>query len=311
MDEFIANTDGIDRVLELLFGKCDEKSFEQICNILDEVYLDSEGNPAANFRHQYSAISGKLNELRNTEADFVKTYGLDIISSNVEELYEYARNNKKPYLKNLFKLKDHIGLEIGRIEYTNEIRDKIMSQSERIKELKGQYSESERLLKKNKEISDCVVKQADEIAELLTKSQESLDESKKMTNNVAKLVKKEKQKLENIQKDYIAILGILSAILITFTSGSIFSSSVLANLHQSSIYRILFICLILGLVLVNAVALLMQYVKWIIQIEKGKMEFPPILIIFNILVINLMVLVVIAWFFDIRRFADYIQSWVY
>lgn len=132
-----------------------------------------------------------------------------------------------------------------------------------------------------------------------------------MTNNVAKLVKKEEQKLENIQKDYIAILGILSAILITFTSGSIFSSSVLANLHQSSIYRILFICLILGLVLVNAVALLMQYVKWIIQIKKGKMEFPPILIIFNILVINLMVLVVIAWFFDIRRFADYIQSWVY
>lgn len=156
-----------------------------------------------------------------------------------------------------------------------------------------------------------MVKQAGEIDELLSESKKSLEKSQEMTQNVTKLVEKEKQKLDNIQKDYIAILGILSAILITFTSGSIFSSSVLANIHQSSIYRLLFICLLLGLVLVNAVALLMQYVKWIIQIEKEKIGFSPVLKIFNILVISLMALVVIAWFFDIRRFADHIQSLLY
>lgn len=308
MGEFITSTDKIDKVLELLFQRCDDAIYGDICRILDGVYLDAEGKPVEDFRNQYSAVSGKLNELRDNKEKFVRMYGLDMVSSNMEGLYVFAREHQKPYLKNLFKLKDHVGLELGRIAYTDEIRDKILDNNEYNKKLEEQYNMG---LKKQSELYAQVENQAQEITKKVEEAKKELEESKKQREEVDALAQSEKEKIENTQKDYIAILGILAAVLVTFTSGSIFSSSVLANIHKSSIYRLSFICVLLGFILVNLVVLLMQFVKWIVQVEKTGFEVPKILKMIDIVLVCLAIIIIAAWFFDIKQASEVARRWLY
>ncbi len=60
------------------------------------------------------------------------------------------------------------------------------------------------------------------------------------------------QSIRSSQKDYITILGIFAAVVMVFFSGVGFSSSVLANIHQASIYRIWIGITLLGAVLFNS-----------------------------------------------------------
>ncbi len=64
-----------------------------------------------------------------------------------------------------------------------------------------------------------------------------------------------------MQKEYITILGIFASIVLAFTGGIVFSSSVLENIHKSSIYRISIIAFIIGLVFFNLIWLLMDFIR--------------------------------------------------
>ena len=64
-----------------------------------------------------------------------------------------------------------------------------------------------------------------------------------------------------MQNEYITILGIFAAIVLAFTGGMTFTSSVLENLHKSSIYRIVFIALIVGCILFNLIWLLLDFIR--------------------------------------------------
>lgn len=311
MEEYLTDQSKINTVIEMLFAKCEEQDFRKMCEILDRTYLDMHGELISDFRHQYSYVSGKINELKNNKKEFVDRYGLDIITNNAENLYEYAKLKGKPYLKNLFKLKDHIGLEIARIEYANEIRDKIIEYDTFAHKLENQYKESSLVLESMTIQYNEVEEKSQRAIDLVQASQNMLDEGKNTIKDVKKLAKKEKDKIESMEKEYISILGILSAILITFTSGSIFSSSVLANIHKGSIYRIVFICIILGMILINVVGLLMQFIKWIAQVEKENFMMPVVLKRINITLLILLALIVIAWFFRIDILAGNIQGVLY
>ena len=73
------------------------------------------------------------------------------------------------------------------------------------------------------------------------------------------------ERLGNAQREYIAILGIFAAVVLAFTGGIAFSTSVLQNLHISSIYRIVLVVVIIGLVLVNLLYGLFYYIGQLVN----------------------------------------------
>lgn len=64
-----------------------------------------------------------------------------------------------------------------------------------------------------------------------------------------------------MQKEYITILGIFAAIVLAFTGGIVFSSSVLENIDKPSIYRISLMAFIIGLVFFNLIWILIDFIR--------------------------------------------------
>ena len=55
-------TEIMNEVIELLFQRCEQDELEKICEKLEKIYL-IEGKINREYRHEYSAISGKIEEL--------------------------------------------------------------------------------------------------------------------------------------------------------------------------------------------------------------------------------------------------------
>ena len=64
-----------------------------------------------------------------------------------------------------------------------------------------------------------------------------------------------------MQKEYSAIVGIFAAIVLAFTGGMAFSSSVLENIDKASVYRITLIAFVIGLVFFNLIWLLIDFIR--------------------------------------------------
>ncbi|MBD5113121.1 MAG: hypothetical protein HDT42_11425 [Ruminococcaceae bacterium] len=116
---------------------------------------------------------------------------------------------------------------------------------------------------------------------------------RKIEESQNKLVKVEK-KIESSQKEYIAILGIFAAIILAFTGGITFSTSVLENLHKSSIYRVTLVVLLIGFTLVNILYLLFMFIDKLVRDDKRVIPISP-LITFDISVIAFVIIVIVLW----------------
>ena len=81
--------------------------------------------------------------------------------------------------------------------------------------------------------------------------------------------------------------------MLTFVGGIAFSTSVLENIAQASVYRILIVTLMIGVVLVNSFFGMFYYVNALISKEK---RIRPLWIA-NVVLLLLIVGVVVAWFF--------------
>lgn len=111
---------------------------------------------------------------------------------------------------------------------------------------------------------------------------------------------------KKIEKQYITILGIFAAVVLSFVGGITFTSSVLQSIDAISIYRLLFVVDILGLILINTIYVL---IKFICQINDK--EFKPFKIkTINILFVVFGVAIIIAWVIDARAFADFIARFL-
>lgn len=103
--------------------------------------------------------------------------------------------------------------------------------------------------------------------------------------------KKSKEEIKAFQKEYIAILSIFSAVVLTFSGGLTFSSSVLENIDDVSMYRIVFIALLIGFVLLNLFYALFHYIREILEIKTNYKT----MMCMNLLFTVFMVLTFIAW----------------
>lgn len=212
------------------------------------------------FRHFYSDIFSVLTQLQRDS-----TLGdMNILGQNLMMIRAgYQPQNKDDTGKlidirdNIRKLYDHVSLDMARITYSD-AGDRKISGEESIGEVQSQVQQAKV-----------------EIANIRTEQ---------------KIVEK---KIDAQQKEYIAILGIFSAVVLTFIGGIAFSTSVLENIARASVYRILIVTLMIGVVLVNSFFGMFYYVNALIDKEKKIKPFW----ISNIVLVLLIISVVVAWFF--------------
>lgn len=212
------------------------------------------------FRHFYSDVFSVLSTVKQGDADG----SIDVLGQNLAEIRKgYQANKNKDELgkpiditDSIRKLYDHVSLDIARMGYSD-AADREVSQESSIAEVQGQVNE----------LKDDVLRQSKAI-------NKSLGDAK------------------NAQKEYIAILGIFAAVVLAFTGGIAFSTSVLQNIHSASIYRLVLVASIIGLVLVNVLFGLFYYIDRIVKQEKGRIK--P-LIISNLVMMALIAMTVWAW----------------
>ena len=212
------------------------------------------------FRHYYSDIFRVITEIGNSE----QPEGVDILCQNlslIRDGYQAVNHDNSgipiDISDNIKKLYDHVNLDVSRIKFLKDEGRKILGEDA----LNDLRSENNRI-------------------------REEIESSRNEQDNIRKDIK-------NQQKEYIAILGIFAAVVLAFTGGIAFTTSVLNNIHNASFYRIAIISLIIGLVLINILFGLFYYVDKLVNGESGKRLTP--LVISNLVIIALLAVISIAW----------------
>ena len=104
---------------------------------------------------------------------------------------------------------------------------------------------------------------------ILEDTQEQIDGIHKSINsaqkNINKKQKEVEEQLKSVEKEYVAILGIFASIVFAVTGVFTFSTSVLENMQQGSMYRIIFIVLLIGFVFFNIICALFYWIDRIIK----------------------------------------------
>ncbi len=292
MQEYVSKVPELNTVLEKLYISPEECNHEEICAMLDEIYLTSDGEVNQEFRHEYASISGKMRELNSENTESVKVFFVDNLVSNITDVYDYAVQQKKPYIKNLFKLKDHISLEAGRISDVDGLRWNTENGWKAVdmkiaytQDLANSFAEE---VRRSKDILETVQSNAKECTK-------QIEDSAMIVEGLKDTVEEVKKKTEEVQKDSITILGIFASIVLSFTAGMVFSSSVLENIDKASPYRIVGVVLLIGMVLTDLIALLLVYIDRIRMVKPGKMELPKTIKNMNICYICGFAADFIAW----------------
>lgn len=268
----IINNEQRAKLKGILLSLSQEQDFIIQDDRLEGLYIQLEAiyhpdNPNEKFRHYYSDIFKVLAAIKNDE----ELGDINVLGQNITivlQRYKPERYDKNGELidisDSLQKLYDHINLDIARILYI---------ESSGFKAIGG-----------------------DTIDELNAKIAKADDELK----NVLKIQEELEDEIHQQQKEYIAILGIFAAIVLTFTGSIAFSSSVLNNINGASIYRVMLITLILGFVINNVLLGLFYYINGIIKNKKHSKLAP--FIISNIIIVILIIGTIAAWFFNIAEF---------
>ena len=228
---------------ELLFDLSKQdvilKDGAQLRNFYDrfEELYKNDAIDHSGFRHYYSDIFSVLTSIQDN--NFEDQCTIDELGQKLQILKEkyIPSDNMNDISDSLNKLYDHASLDIARLTYINGC-----------------------MAKKN-EIADAQSKIA--------------DAQSKINSLVSALAKANKDlsdtqtTLKNAQREYIAILGIFSAFVLSFIGEIAFSTSVLQNLHRSSIYRIVLSILLIGLVVFNTMFILFDYTDKLVRGTRG------------------------------------------
>lgn len=178
------------------------------------------------FRHSYSHFYPLIVEISRDNND----YNLEKLTENLKQMQAFVETDISDGSK---EFKD-LYLPLSKLV------DHMNLEIARFNYYTASEKKTEDLLKQNKKIE-----------KTLAEAQASLDDSKR--------------RAETVQTEYTTILGIFASIILAFTGTITFSSSVLENVHKPSIYRLITVTLILGLISFNILFLLIDF---IIKINK-------------------------------------------
>lgn len=217
------------------------------------------------FRHFYSDIFLVL-----TDPQEEPTAGSrDVLAENLRTLWEnYQPEDGGPDVSaKLRKLYDHLSLDLARLNYNEAVTKQTAQHEADLAELHG-------------------------TVKTVRQEQRNLRSLSEDTRNRLKAAQ---GKINNAPKEYIAILGIFSAVVLTFTGGIAFSTSVLENLHQSSFYRLVLVVALIGLVLCNIFYLLFFCIQNLMERPVRKSQVFIISLI-NVLLMALIATTVWSWY---------------
>lgn len=162
------------------------------------------------------------------------SHDLEILSQNIEILYKAITSSTADS-----------DSEKSAVKGVRKLYDHVNLDISRINYLKGQAENIEQKLQKIDEQTEVI---KEKVSEALEKAQ-------------------------SIQREYVAMLGIFAAIVVSFFSGISFSSSVLANMHIVSPYRLVFVVIMLALVLFDVLAVLINFVRDMVSTKENTEHF--------------------------------------
>lgn len=227
---------------------------------LENLYYDKD--TSKRFRHYYSDIFQVLVSIQKDEKGSLGS--IDILGQNLGEIRKGYQPINKDEDGNMIdisdsirKLYDHVNLDIARIAYSDK-GDWKVSQEETIQNLNERvdtYSDKMQTFEKN--LNDAT------------------------------------DKMNAASREHIAILGIFASVVIALTAGISFSTSVLGAINEASVYRVLMLAAVIGLVLVNILYALFLYVDKLVNGPRNRQIKP--LLIANVVFIGLIAVILIAW----------------
>ncbi len=195
----------------------DITQLDLLCNIVKEYYTNNK-------RHKYSEVSAYL-----MEADDIE-YLLENLRRIQSRLGEYPEDELISI--KVFKLIDHITLELNRIKYNfknfNEMNLHTMNAA-LTNAAKAVDSAMTELRKEQSQKIDLEVK-----------------EFREETNSL-------KGKVEDSYSQFVSILGIFSAVVLVFFGGMTAFGELFANMHSIGRFKLIFTAAFVGLIIFNMV----------------------------------------------------------
>jgi hypothetical protein len=219
----------------------DDNSLHHFYTRLESLYYAS--GKEQRFRHFYSDIFSVLSSIKEDDS----LGNIAVLGQNIGFLYKKYKPTRRlngnviDIEDSLQKLYDHVSLDIARIQYSD----------------KGDYELSFNTLSNNVGVLKTDLDNALKEQSRLSKN---LEDYQKKQKDISKQIEDQKRQIEKQKIDFITILGIFAAVVLAFTGGMSFSSSVLQNIGQASIYRIVIVAIVLGIVLFNTIAFLLVYI---------------------------------------------------
>lgn len=212
---------------------------------LPEYYHEFEAIYQNDFRHYYSDIARVMYDIAKYER-YIESRQIDedinTLCMNLAYLndnyssYKMENENNNIHLcsidDKLKKLYDHVSLESVRMDYSDLGDRRLAKLSTSVTNLGTQAKEMN----------------------------ENFEKIRKKASLVELKNKKIEEKLDKAQTDYIAILGIFASVVLAFVGGMAFSTSVLENIKDVSIYRLLTVALIIGMVFVTVIFLMFYFI---------------------------------------------------
>lgn len=192
------------------------------------------------FRHFYSDILSTLTQIDSDD----NQGSLDVLAVNMQAIKDgyqavnYDGSKLIDISKSIIKLYDHTNLEVARINYTKQLNNVT----------KSDLASTKELLQKQKEEFDNAKSETEMIRNTLG---EETDKANKRIEDSQK----------QMQNEYVTILGIFAAIVLAFTGGMTFSSSVLNNISKASVYRLSLISFIIGMIFFDLVWVLIDFIR--------------------------------------------------
>lgn len=110
-----------------------------------------------------------------------------------------------------------------------------------------------------------------------------------------------REMLDESKRDYVTILGIFAAIVLAFTAGLSFSSSILQNINQASIYRLSFTAVFIGFFIFNIIIALFSFLTAMATPKKSN-TLSAISTKGNAIFIALLLLIILARAVNITAF---------
>lgn len=125
-------------------------------------------------------------------------------------------------------------------------------------------------------------------------------------NSIEEAKENLQKEIKSVEKEYISILGIFAAIVLTFVGGITFSTSVLQNISAVSVFRLLLVIDFLAFILINVIYIL---VKFIFTINEKNTK------LFNVKALNIACIVIVivitaAWLFSANELSNFISKFL-